>query len=51
MNGYGRYKRIRQSPQVAEVPTTLQPAGTINETPILQSDNLAQHSAKDIGSD
>ena len=51
VNDYGRYKRTRQSPQVAEVPTTLQSVGTINESPILQSDNVAQHSAKDTSSE
>ena len=51
VNDYGRYKRTRQSLQVAEVPTTLQPAGTTNEIPILQSDNVAQHYAKDTGSE
>ena len=46
MNDFGRYKRSRQTPQVAEVPSTLQPV-----TPISQSDNVAQHSAKDKGSE
>ena len=51
MNDYGRYKRRRRTPQVAEVPSTLQPAETTNVTPISQSDNVAQHSAKDTGSE
>ena len=51
VNDYGRYKRTRKSPQVAEVPTTLQPARTVDETPILQPDNVLQHSAEDTGSE
>ena len=51
VNDYGRYKRSRQTQQVAEVPSTLQPAETINVIPISQSDNVAQHSAKDTGSE
>ena len=42
MNDYGRYKRTRQSPQVAEVPTTLQPARTMEQIPIIHSDNVQQ---------
>ena len=33
VNDYGRYKRTRKSPQVAEVLTTLQPARTVDENP------------------
>ena len=51
MNDYGRYKRSRQTPQVAEAPSTLQPAETTSVTPIPQSEHLAQRSANDIGSE
>ena len=51
MNDYGRYKRTRQSPQVADVPTTLQPAWTMEQTPIIHSDNVVQQSSKDTGSE
>ena len=49
MNDFGRYKRTRQSPQVADVPSTLQPAKTIDETPIIHSDNVMQPLSKDTG--
>ena len=29
LNDYGRYKRTRKSPQIADVPTTLQPLGPL----------------------
>ena len=51
MNDYGRYKRTRQSPQVADVPSTLQPARTINRTSIIHSDNVVQQSSRDTGSE
>ena len=50
MNDYGRYKRIRQSPQVANVPSMLQPIRTIAETPKIHSDNVVQQTSKDTGS-
>ena len=43
-------KRTRQSLQVAEIPATLQPVGTIDETPNIHSDNVVKQTAKDIGS-
>ena len=51
MNDYGRYKRTRQSPQVADVPATLQPVRTIDETPIIHSNNVVQQTSKDTGSE
>ena len=51
MNDYGRYKRTRQSLQVAEVPTMPQPARTMEQTPITHSDNVMQQSSKDTGSE
>ena len=51
MNDYGRYKRKRQSPQVVDVPAMLQPARTVDETPIIYSDNVVQQTSKDTGSD
>ena len=50
MNDYGRYKRIRQSPQVADIPSMLQPARTIDEIPNIHSDNVVQQTSKDTGS-
>ena len=50
INDYGRYKRTRQSPQVADNLSMLQPAGTMDETPIIHSDNV-QQSSKDTGSE
>ena len=44
---YGRYKRTRQSPQVEEVPTTLQPDRTIEQTSIIHSENVVQQSSRD----
>ena len=48
-NDYGRYKRVKQAPQVAEIPVQLQPAEPINITPNLP-ENVLQ-TAKDSGSD
>ena len=48
---YGRYKRTRQTSQVAEVPTTPQPDRTIEQTPIIHSENVVQQSSRDTGSD
>ena len=50
MNDYGR-KKTRLSPQVADVPSTLQPERTIDQTPVIHSDNVVQQSSKDTGSD
>ena len=47
---YGGYKRTRQSSQVAEVPTTLQPDRTIEQTPIIHSENVVQQTSRDTGS-
>ena len=47
VNDYSRYKRSRQTRQVAEALSTLQPAETTSVTPIPQPENLTQHSAKD----
>ena len=49
MNDYGRYKRTRQSPQVVDVPSMLQPVRTIDETPNMHSDN--KQTSKDTGSE
>ena len=51
MNDYDRYKRTRQYPHVAEIPTTPQPARTIEQTPILHSDNVVLQSSRDKGSE
>ena len=51
MNDYGRYKRTRQSPQVADLPSMLQPVRTIDETSNIHSDNVVQQISKDIGSE
>ena len=51
MNDYGRYKRTRQSPQVAEVLKMPQPAKTMEHTPIIHFDNVVQQSSKDTGSE
>ena len=51
MNDYGRYKRKRQFPQVADVSSTLQPVRTIDETPNIHSDNVVQQTSKDTGSE
>ena len=51
MNDYGRYKRTRQSPQVEEVQTMPQPARTMEQTPVLHSDNVVQQSSRDTGSE
>ena len=48
---YGRYKRSRQSPQDAEVPTMPQPDRTVEQTPIIHSKNVVQQSSRDTGSD
>ena len=42
IHNYGRYKRPRLSPQVAEVPSTLQPVMTMDRTPIIDSHNVVQ---------
>ena len=47
---YGRYKRQRLSPQVAEVASNLQNVMTREQTPIIHMDNTAQQ-LKDSGSD
>ena len=41
----------RQSPQVAEVPTTQQPDWTIEQTPFKHSENVVQQSSRDTGSE
>ena len=46
VNDYGRRKE-----QDSLLRLQRQPAGTADETPILQSDNVVQHSAKDTGSE
>ena len=38
-----------QSPQVADLLSMLQPAKTINQTPIIDSDNMVQQSSRDTG--
>ena len=48
---YGRYKSSKQTMQVAEAPTVLQPAETTYVTPIPQPENTAEHSAKDSDSE
>ena len=42
MYDYGRYKRQRLSPQVAEAQSTLQPVMTREQKPIKQMDNAVQ---------
>ena len=49
MNDYGRYKKTKLSPQVADIPSTLQPARTIDQTPIIHSDNMVQQLSRDTG--
>ena len=44
INDYGRYERARLSPQNADIPSTLQPARTIDQTPVIYSDNVVQQS-------
>ena len=51
MNDYGRYKRTRQSPQVADILSTLQSVRTIDETPNVHSDNVVQQTSKDTVSE
>ena len=48
VNDYGRYKRLKQTPQVVEVPTVLQPAETDYITLNLRPENVVQP-AKDSG--
>ena len=48
---YGRYKRSKQTTQVAEALAVLQPAETTYVTPIPQPENTTQHSAKDSDSE
>ena len=50
MNDYGRYKITRQSPQVADVQSTLKPARTIDEIAIIHSGNVVKQTSKDTGS-
>ena len=50
MNDYGRYKKTRQSPQVADILSTLQPVRTTDETPNIHSDNVVQQTSRDTGS-
>ena len=50
MNDHGSYKKTRQSPQVAEVPTTSHLARTMEQTPIIHSYNVVQQSSRDTGS-
>ena len=40
-----------KSPQVADVPTMLQPARTMEQTPIIHSDDMVQQSLKHTGSE
>ena len=40
MKDYGRYERRRQSLQVVDVQSTVQPVRTIDETPNIHSDNV-----------
>ena len=49
MKDYGRYKKTKLSPQVADTPSMLQPARTIDQTPIIHSDNMVQQSSRDTG--
>ena len=42
--------RTTQSPEVAEVPTMPQPDRTIEQTPIIHSENVVQQSSRDTGS-
>ena len=51
MKDYGRYKRRRQSPQVVDIQSTVQPVRTIDETPNIHSDNVVQQMSKDSGSE
>ena len=51
MNDYGRYKRQRQSPQVVDVQSTVQPVRNIDETPNRHSDNVVQQMPKDSSSE
>ena len=51
MNDYGRYKRRRQSPQVVDIQTMVQPVRTIDKTPNIHSDNVVQQMSKDSGSE
>ena len=50
VHDYGRYKRPRLTPQVAEIQSTLQPVMTMDQTPIIHSDNVVQQ-LKDSGSE
>ena len=43
--------RTRQSPQVAKILTTMQPDRTIEQTPIIHSENVVQQSSRDTKSD
>ena len=49
MNDYGRYKRTRQSPQGVDIPSTMQPIRTMDETPNILSDIVVQQTSKDTG--
>ena len=46
IHDYGRYKRTRVSPQIAEVPSTLQSVRIMDQTPIIHSDNAVQQRAQ-----
>ena len=39
---YGTYKRTRLSPQVAEVPSTMQPVKIMDQTPVIHLGNVVQ---------
>ena len=41
----------QDSPQVVDVPATLQPARTIDKTPMIHSDNVVQQTSKDTSSE
>ena len=40
MKDYGRYKRLRHSPQIVDVQSTVQPIRTIEMTPNIHSNNM-----------
>ena len=42
IHDYGRYKRTKLCPQIAEYPSTLQPVRITDQTPIIHSDNVMQ---------
>ena len=51
IHDYGRYKRQRQSPQIADILPMAKPVRNIEETPFTHSDNVVQQTLKDSGSD